>query len=76
MTPFGTFAVTTMMVTYWLEPRSRWFTALFSLGCALSSLYAWLAGTYPFFVVEAIWAVVALRRFLQRAQKEADSYGV
>jgi hypothetical protein len=36
---------------------------LFAVGCALSSSYGFLAGTWPFGVVEAIWCVVALRRY-------------
>ena len=31
--------------------------------CGLASLYGFLAGTWPFGVVEAIWALVALRRW-------------
>jgi hypothetical protein len=43
--------------------RGRVFVALFALGCALSSGYGFLAGTWPFGVVEAIWAVIALKRY-------------
>ena len=32
-------------------------------GCALSSVYGFLAGTWPFGVVEAIWTAVALNRY-------------
>jgi hypothetical protein len=30
---------------------------------ALSSAYGFLAGTWPFGVVEALWALIALRRY-------------
>jgi hypothetical protein len=30
----------------------------------LASSYAFLAGTWPFGVVEAVWAVIALRRWI------------
>ena len=36
----------------------------FAYSFAASSLYGWLAGTWPFGVVEGIWALVALRRWL------------
>ena len=36
----------------------------FAAGCALSSSYGFLSGAWPFGVVEAIWTVVALRRYL------------
>ncbi|HEX6228391.1 MAG TPA: hypothetical protein VFZ41_02890 [Solirubrobacterales bacterium] len=63
LTAFGAGAVTFMMVMYALEPRHRGFVLAFALGCALSSAYGFLAGTWPFGVVEAIWAVIALRRY-------------
>lgn len=63
-TVFGATVVTLMMIFYALESRSPWFTFAFGLSCLGSSLYGWLAGTWPFGVVEAIWAVVAMRKFL------------
>lgn len=60
---FGLFAVTLMLVTYALEHRSRWFILIFSAACALGSLYGFLQGAWPFGLVEAVWAAVALRRF-------------
>lgn len=66
MTPlsaFGLFAVTAMLVCYALEARSRWFVAGFAGACALGSLYGFLQGAWPFGAVEAVWAVVALRRW-------------
>jgi len=64
LTLYGAAAVTFMMLMYALERRGRWFVAAFACGCALSSSYGFLAGTWPFGVVEAIWSLVALRRFL------------
>jgi len=63
ITAFGVAALTFMMVMYALEHRGRAFVLAFAVGCALSSAYGFLAGTWPFGVVEAIWSVVALRRF-------------
>jgi hypothetical protein len=60
---FGLFAVTLMLVTYALEQRSHWFIAAFAVACALGSIYGFLQGAWPFGLVEAIWAVVALRRW-------------
>ena len=64
LTIYGATAVTFMMVMYAMESRSRHFVAAFAFGCALSSIYGFLAGTWPFGVVEAIWTLVALRRYL------------
>lgn len=66
LTWFGAAAVTAMLAAYWLEPRSPWYSLGFALACAASSLYGWLAGTWPFGVVEAVWAVVAVVRWRQR----------
>ena len=63
LTLFGLFAVTAMLVTYALEDRSHWFVLLFAFACALGSAYGFLQGAWPFGVVEAIWAVVAARRW-------------
>jgi hypothetical protein len=63
VTVYGVVAVSFMMVMYALESRSRHFVAAFALGCALSSSYGFLAGTWPFGVVEAVWTLVALRRY-------------
>jgi hypothetical protein len=60
---FGLFAVTAMLVTYALEHKSRWFILAFAGACALGSVYGFLQGAWPFGLVEAIWAAVALRRF-------------
>jgi hypothetical protein len=63
LTVFGATAVTFMMVMYALERRDHRFILAFACGCLLSSVYGFLAGTWPFGVVEAIWAFVALRRY-------------
>jgi hypothetical protein len=63
LTLFGLFAVTAMLVTYALESRSTWFILAFAFSCALGSIYGFLQGAWPFGVVEAIWSVVAVRRW-------------
>jgi hypothetical protein len=63
LTLFGLFAVSTMLIFYSLEDRSPWFTLAFAGSCALGSTYGFLQGAWPFGAVEAIWAVVALRKW-------------
>jgi hypothetical protein len=63
LTIFGLFAVTMMLVTYALEEKSRWYILAFAVACALGSAYGFLQGAWPFGVVEAIWAGVAVRRW-------------
>jgi hypothetical protein len=71
LTLFGLFAVTAMLVSYALEDRSPWFVLVFAASCALGSIYGFLQGAWPFGLVEAIWAVVALRRWMGRLRRMA-----
>jgi hypothetical protein len=65
LTLFGLFAVTAMLVSYALEAKSPWYILAFAFACGLGSAYGFLQGAWPFGVVEAIWALVALRRWMQ-----------
>ncbi len=64
LTAFGLVAVSLMLVCYTLEDRSRWWVLGFAGACALSSTYGFLQGAWPFGVGEAIWSLVALRRWV------------
>lgn len=66
LTLFGLFAVSAMLICYALEDRHPMFILGFAVACALGSAYGFLQGAWPFGVVEAIWAVVALRRWFNR----------
>lgn len=63
LTLFGLLAVTAMLVFYALEERSPGFILAFAGACALASLYGFLQGAWPFGVVEAVWALVAVHRW-------------
>ena len=63
LTAVGLFAVTGMLLFYGLEERSHWFVLAFAGACALGSLYGFLQGAWPFGVIEAIWAGVAMWRW-------------
>jgi hypothetical protein len=60
---FGLVAVSLMLLFYALEARSPWFVLAFASACALGSAYGFLQGAWPFGAVEAVWSMVALRRF-------------
>jgi hypothetical protein len=66
LTLFGLLAVTAMLVFYALENRSAWFVLAFAGACVLASIYGFLQGAWPFGVVEAIWAGVAVHRWRTR----------
>ena len=66
LTIFGFVAVTAMMFCYALEDKSRWYTLGFAVACGLGSVYGFLQGAWPFGVVEAVWMLVALRKWARR----------
>jgi hypothetical protein len=67
VTIYGVVVLTFMVVMYALEARGRGFVLAFCLGCALSSIYGFLSGAWPFGVVEAVWSGVAFRRYLAQS---------
>jgi hypothetical protein len=70
LTAFGLFAVTAMLVCYALEERSRLFALGFAGACVLGSAYGFLQGAWPFGMIEAVWALVAARRWWRTNEKE------
>jgi hypothetical protein len=64
LTVYGVTALIFMMAMYALEERNRVFILAFAVGCMLASSYGFLSGAWPFGAVEAIWSLIALRRYL------------
>ncbi len=60
---FGLFAVSFCLICYALEHRSHWYVLGFAAACVLGSIYGFLQGAWPFGLVEAVWTVIALRRW-------------
>lgn len=67
LTTYGVVALTFMMLMYAMERRGRKYILAFAIGCLLSSVYGFAAGTWPFGAVEATWFVIATRRFSRSA---------
>ena len=63
---FGLLAVTAMLVFYALEDRSPAFILAFAAACALASVYGFAQGAWPFGLVEAVWTLIALKRWKKR----------
>ena len=63
LTAFGLFSVTAMLICYALEDRSPGWILGFAAACLLGSAYGFLQGAWPFGIVEALWAIVATRRW-------------
>jgi hypothetical protein len=70
LTVFGLVAVSLMLVCYALESRSSWFVLGFAGSCVLGSTYGFLQGAWPFGMVEGVWSIVALQRWI-RARRPA-----
>ena len=60
---FGLVAVGLMVVFYALESRGPRFILGFAGSCVLASIYGFLQEAWPFGVVEAIWSLLAPRRW-------------
>ena len=70
LTIFGSVAVSIMMLSYSLEARSKWYVLVFAGASAATAVYSGLAEVYPITAIEAIWSLVALRRFVLRYRAE------
>jgi hypothetical protein len=70
LTIFGLVAVTAMLITYALEKRNPIYVLAFAGSCLLGSAYGFLQGAWPFGLVEAIWAVVAARRWWNQRKSQ------
>ena len=60
---FGLVSVTLMVVFYALEDRNPRFILAFAVSCVLASIYGFVQGAWPFGLVEAIWSLLAVRRW-------------
>jgi len=65
LTVFGLLAVSLMLLFYALQDRSLFFVLAFAASCLLGSAYGFLQGAWPFGIVEVIWSIVALHRWLK-----------
>jgi uncharacterized protein (DUF2062 family) len=79
LSTFGLFAVTAMLVFYALEPYGHHFILAFAVACVLASVYGFLQGAWPFGLVEAVWSLVAARRWMttrmERRARQSTAHG-
>lgn len=73
LTAYGVIALSFMMAMYAAERRGRRYVLGFAAGCALSSSYGYLSGAWPFGTVEAIWTLIALRRWSAATPRSSRS---
>ncbi len=65
LTAYGVTVLMFMMLMYALERRGPAFVLAFAFGCLGSSLYGFLAGAWPFGVLELIWSGIAVRKYVR-----------
>ncbi len=70
LTIYGLVSVLLMLLFYALEGRAAIFVCLFAISCVMASIYGFLQGAWPFGMVEAVWSLVALRRWYMRVSAE------
>ena len=73
LTALGLLSVTAMLVFYALEDRNPAYILAFAGACGLASAYGFLQGAWPFGVVEAIWALIAVHRWRKRTARPVIS---
>ncbi len=69
LTTFGLVSVILMLVCYALEDRSPRFVLAFAGACVMASVYGFIQGAWPFGIVEAVWSLIAARRWWLRLQR-------
>jgi hypothetical protein len=61
---FGLVAVSLMVIAYALEKHHPAFVLVFAVSCVLASVYGFLQGAWPFGILESVWSVIALKRWV------------
>ncbi len=69
---FGTLAVGSMALFWFLERRGAIFTLLFAVACGAAALYAALVRAWPFAAIELLWAVLAGQRWWRDRPHESS----
>ena len=75
LTWFGLLSLAGQLICYALEDRSHWYGLAFAIGCVLGSVYGFLEGAWPFGLVEAVWFIIAMRRWHQSRTAAAAASG-
>ncbi len=67
---YGMITLLAMLYFYLRESSGRKYTLLFSISCLASSSYGFLAGTWPFGVVELVWFAFSLNKYIKLGSKQ------
>jgi len=71
LSAFGLVAVAAMLAFYAWEDRGPAYILAFAGACTMASVYGFLQGAWPFGLVEAVWAGVAVERWYRRKHSAA-----
>lgn len=73
---FGSVVLLFMMIFYILESKSDSYTLAFGVACLGSSLYGWLAGTWPFGIIELAWGIFAFNKWNRTRKNNIEKSGI
>jgi hypothetical protein len=62
----GSVVLLFMMLFYILEQRSNSYTLAFGFACLGASAYGWIAGTWPFGIIELAWGAFAFNKWSKK----------
>ena len=71
---YGSVVLFLMMIFYIKENKSSKYTLLFGIMCIGSSAYGFLAGTWPFGIIEAAWALFSFDKFRKLYVKSRNDH--
>jgi hypothetical protein len=71
---YGSVVLFLMMIFYIKENKSSKYTLLFGIMCIGSSAYGFLAGTWPFGIIEAVWALFSFDKFRKLYGKSRNDH--
>ena len=66
LTLFGLASVSAMLAFYAFEDESHWNVLGFAVACVAASVYGFLQGAWPFGLGEAVWSLIAFKRWQRR----------
>ena len=74
LTLFGLVAVSLMLLCHSLEDRSPWFVLAFAGSCGLGSVYGFVQGAWPLGLLELVWSMAAVSRWLRLRREQTSRY--
>jgi hypothetical protein len=69
LTVFGVLSASAMVIAYALENQSPMWIGVFAAACLSTAVYGVLTEAWIFAILEALWSMIAMQRFVSRRPK-------